>query len=106
MEFAIIETGGKQYKIEPGQELEIEKIEVPKGKKLVFDKVLLIKEGDKITLGKPYIKGAKVQAEILEQKKAKKIKVARFRAKSRYRKVKGHRQRLSLVKIGKKSKTK
>ena len=106
MEFAIIETGGKQYKVEPGQELEIEKVEPLKGKKIVFDKVLLVKDGDMVTFGKPYINGVAVEAEVLEQKKGKKIRVARFKAKSRYRKVKGYRQRLSLVKIGKKSKAK
>jgi len=104
MDFAIIETGGKQYRVVPGEDLEVEKLETEKGKKVSFDKILLIKDGEKIEIGTPYLKGKVIEAEVIEQKKGKKIRVARFKAKSRYRKVLGHRQRITQVKIGKKAK--
>jgi large subunit ribosomal protein L21 len=101
MKYAVIRTGGKQYKVSEGDELLIEKLDREKGKAIVFDEVLLLVDGQKVTLGKPLIKGATVKAEILEQIRGKKIRVAKFRAKSRYRKVKGHRQKLTKVKIKK-----
>jgi len=104
MDFAIIETGGKQYRVVPGEDLEVEKLETEKGKKVSFDKILLIKNGEKIEIGTPYLKGKVIEAEVIDQKKGKKIRVARFKAKSRYRKVLGHRQRITQVKIGKKAK--
>ena len=104
MDFAIIETGGKQYRVVPGEEVEVEKLETEKGKKVSFDKVLLVKNGEKIEIGMPYLKGKVIEAEVIDQKKGKKIRVARFKAKSRYRKVLGHRQRITQVKIGKKAK--
>ncbi len=104
MDFAIIETGGKQYRVVPGEELELEKLGTEKGIKVSFDKVLLVKNGEKIEIGRPYLKDKVIEAEVIDQKKGKKIRVARFRAKSRYRKVFGHRQRITQVKIGKKAK--
>jgi len=99
MDFAIIATGGKQYKVTPGQELEIEKVTVaPKGK-LTFDEVLLVKQGEEVILGKPFIEGYQVLAQVLGEKKGPKVRVARFRAKSRHRRVIGHRQPLTAIKI-------
>ena len=97
--FAVIQTGGKQYPVLPNQILEIEKIEGKKGKALVLDKVLLLVKGKEVKIGTPFLKGTKVKAEIVEQFKDKKIRIAKFRAKSRYRKVKGHRQQKTRIKI-------
>lgn len=97
--FAVIQTGGKQYPVLPNQILEIEKIEGKKGKALVFDKVLLLAEGKKVQIGQPFLEKIIVKAEIVEQFKDEKIRVAKFRAKSRYRKVKGHRQKKTKIKI-------
>lgn len=101
MDYVILKTGGKQYRVSEGEELVIEKVPQEGGKKVVFDQVLLVKKGEKVFLGQPLVKQAKVEAEVLSQFKDKKIRVAKFRAKSRYRKVKGHRQLLTKVKIEK-----
>lgn len=105
-EFAVIETGGKQYVVSVGDVLTIEKLlnnkgeEHKKGDKVVFDKVLLVDNGkDATTIGTPYIKGAKVTASFEEAGKAKKIDVIRFKSKSRYFKKYGHRQPFNKVKI-------
>ena len=101
MEFAVIQTGGKQYKVSMGSLVSIEKIkgEYKKGDKLIFDKVLLVDDGKDTTIGTPYIKGAKVDAEIIEIGRAKKVMVVKYKQKSRYLKRNGHRQPFFKVKI-------
>lgn len=101
MKFAIIETGGKQYKISPDQKLKIEKVNAKEGDSFVFDKVLLVADGDKVEMGTPYIEGAKVEAKILKQGRDKKKIVFRYHSKTRYRKKKGHRQHFTETQIGK-----
>ncbi|KKR61484.1 50S ribosomal protein L21 [Candidatus Nomurabacteria bacterium RIFCSPHIGHO2_01_FULL_39_220] len=103
-EFAVIQTGGKQYKVSLGSLVSIEKIigkeaEYKKGDKLVFDKVLLSQSGDDTTIGTPYIKGAQVDAEIVEIGRARKILVVKYKQKSRYLRRNGHRQPFFKVKI-------
>ncbi|MGE5297733.1 MAG: 50S ribosomal protein L21 [Acidobacteriaceae bacterium] len=98
---AVIETGGKQYLVSPNDKIEVEKLEGEAGKNLTFDKVLLVADESKITIGKPFLSGVKVTAKILEQKKADKIVVFKYRAKSRYRRKTGHRQKLTMVQIEK-----
>ncbi|HUV46769.1 MAG TPA: 50S ribosomal protein L21 [Candidatus Bathyarchaeia archaeon] len=95
---AVIQTGGKQYLVAEGESLKIEKIEGKAKDEIIFDEVLLIKT-DKLKIGMPQVTGARVQAEILDQTKEKKIRVSKFRAKSRYRRVKGHRQLKTIIKI-------
>ena len=101
MEFAVIQTGGKQYKVSKGSVLSIEKIggEYTKGDKLSFDKVLLVDDGKDTTIGTPYIDGAKVNAEIVEVGRARKILVMKYKQKSRYLRRNGHRQPFFKVKI-------
>jgi len=101
MKYAVVEINGSQYKVVEGEELAVDKIESEKGKKLTFDKVLLIVDEKKRQIGNPLVKGAKVTAEILEQFKDKKIRVATYKAKSRYRRVIGHRSQLTRIKINK-----
>lgn len=101
MKFVVIKATGKQYKVSEGDVLTLDKQEGEVKGKLTFDQVLLVVDGEKITIGDPLVKGAKVTAEILEQKKDKKIRVARFKAKSKYRKVKGHRSHVTVIKITK-----
>ena len=92
-DFAVIETGGKQYLVRRGDKIKIEKIEKPaKGNAVTFDKVLLVVKGKKVTLGQPYIKTAKVKAEWVDEKKAKKITNVRYKSKTRRNRKKGHRQ--------------
>ena len=99
MSFAIIQTGGKQYKVSPGQKVKIEKIEGAQDAILSFDKVLLIGDGDNVKVGAPYVEGAKVEAKILKQGRDKKKIVFRYHSKTRYRKKKGHRQHFTEVEI-------
>jgi len=104
MEFAVIQTGGKQYKVSLGSLVSIEKIkttgvEYKKGDKLIFDKVLLVDDGKDTTIGTPYIKGAKVDAEIVEIGRSRKVMVIKYKQKSRYLKRNGHRQPFFKVKI-------
>lgn len=100
---AVIETGGKQYKIKEKDILEIEKIPGEKDQEVIFDKVLLLfnKKEEKIEIGKPYLERKKVVGKILEQKKGKKIFVFKYKSKTRHRKKKGYRQLLTKVLIKK-----
>ena len=98
---AIIETGGKQYVVMQDSVVQIEKIagSHKKGDKLTFDKVLLTDDGSSTKVGAPYVSGAKVSAELIEEGKDDKVVVIRYRQKSRYAKKKGHRQPYSKVRI-------
>lgn len=103
-EFAVIKTGGKQYKVSKGAVISIEKIknakaDYKKGDKLTFDKVLLVDSGKDVTIGTPYIDGAKVEAEILEVGRARKILVVKYKQKSRYLRRNGHRQPFFKIKV-------
>lgn len=98
-DYAVIKTGGKQYQVSPGDKLEIEKLDAKEGEEIKFSEVLLKKLGEKLNVGKPFLKGETVKAKVLSQKRGDKIRVAKFKAKSRYRKVKGHRQALTEVEI-------
>ncbi len=105
MEFAVIQTGGKQYKVSQGGFVSIEKInkegdkQYEKGDKLSFDQVLLVDDGTNTTIGTPFLKGAKVDAEIAEIGRARKILVVKYKQKSRYLRRNGHRQPYFKVKI-------
>lgn len=98
---AVIQTGGKQYKVKASQKLSIEKIEGNVGDKVAFDKVLLLGEedGKDVKVGSPYLEGAKVEGKIVEQGKAKKVMVVKYKAKTRYLRTKGHRQSFTKVEI-------
>ncbi len=101
MEFAVIQTGGKQYKVSVGEMLSVEKIkgEYKEGDKLSFDQVLLVSNDKDTTIGTPYIDGAKVDAEIVEIGRARKVLVVKYKQKSRYLRRNGHRQPFFKVKI-------
>jgi len=103
MSFAVIQTGGKQYRVSEGDSLKIEKLpgDHKEGDKIVFDKVLLIDDGKETKIGTPYIGGAKIEATFSGEGRNKKITVIRFKSKSRYFKKRGHRQPFAKVKISK-----
>lgn len=101
MKYAVIKAAGKQYRVQEGDEIVIDKIEGKKGKKITFNKVLLLVNGKKVRIGTPQVAKAKVTAEILSQGKGEKIRVATYKAKSRYRRVKGFRPFLTRLKIKK-----
>ena len=100
-DFAIIKTGGKQYKVSQDQKIKIEKIEEEKGKKIQFNKVLLRQKGDKVEVGKPFISKAIVEGEILSQGKNKKVIILKYKPKTRYKVKTGHRQLYTEAKITK-----
>lgn len=97
--YAIIETGGKQYRVQPGDELRIEKLGVEDGEKVTFDKVLLVGSDDGATVGTPLVEGASVSAEVIVTDKAKKVIVFKYKNKTKYRRFRSHRQPFSLVRI-------
>ncbi len=97
--FKIIQTGGKQYKVSSGQKLKIEKLSAEAGVNVVFDKVLLVADGDSVKIGAPYLSGEKVEGKILRQARDKKKIVFKYHSKTRYRKKKGHRQPFTEVEI-------
>ena len=101
MEFAVIQTGGKQYKVSVGDVVRVEKIigEYKVGDSLTFDKVLLVDNGKDTTIGTPYIEGAEVKATLAAIGRARKIMVVKYKQKSRYLKRNGHRQPFFKVKI-------
>mgnify|MGYP003151475494 FL=1 len=97
--YAVIKTGGKQYRVEEGDVVRIEKIEVATGESVDFDQVLLVANGDDVKVGQPMLDGAKVTAEVLEQGRHKKIKIVKSRRRKHSRKQQGHRQWYTAVKI-------
>lgn len=97
--YAVIKTGGKQYRVQEGQTLKVEKLEVATGKKLKIEDVLLIGNGDEVTIGEPLIKGAKVTAEVVAHGRHKKIKILKFKRRKHHMKQMGHRQWYTELKI-------
>ncbi|NLY85056.1 MAG: 50S ribosomal protein L21 [Tissierellia bacterium] len=97
--YAVIETGGKQYRVQQGDVILVEKIDAEEGANISFDKVLLISKEGNVVVGKPYVDGAKVDGVVLEQGKGKKIIVFKYKPKKNYRKKQGHRQPYTKVKI-------
>ena len=98
--YAIIKTGGKQYVVEEGKVISIEKLDVEEGAEVTFDEVLLV-SGDDVKIGQPNVAGAKVTGKVLEQGKERKIRIFKYKAKSNYRRRQGHRQPFTKVKIEK-----
>lgn len=99
--YAIIETGGKQYRVSEGDVLFIEKLDVNEGESVQFDRVLTVVKDDNVTFGKPMVPGATVTATVVSQGKGKKILVFKYKAKSNYRRRQGHRQPFTKVVIEK-----
>ncbi len=100
--YAIIKTGGKQYKVEEGNSLLVEKLsEAEVGQEVVLDEVLMLADGDKVKIGKPVVEGASVVAKVVAQKKAPKILVFKRKPKKGYKKMQGHRQYVTELTITK-----
>lgn len=97
--FAVVRTGGKQYRVEQGSILEIEKLPGDVGQTVSLDDVLLVADGSNTSIGKPTVKGASVQAQIIEQKKAPKVIIFKKIRRHGYHKKQGHRQQLTRVKV-------
>lgn len=99
--YAIIKTGGKQYKVAEGDEVIVEKLEVEEGGDVTFDEVLSIVDGENIRIGQPKVEGAKVSGKVVKNGKGPKIRIFKFKHKTNYRRRAGHRQPFTKVKIEK-----
>ncbi len=99
--YAIIETGGKQYRVEEGKTIRVEKLPAGKGEAVTFDRVLLCKNGDEVQVGNPYLDNCKVEGKLLNNGRGRKITVYKYKPKKNYSRKKGHRQPYSEVMIEK-----
>ena len=97
--YAIIESCGKQYKVTEGDVVFFEKLDAEEGKKVTFDKVILVSNEGKVEVGTPYVKGVKVEGKVVSHGKGKKIIVYKYKAKKNYRRTQGHRQPYTKVEI-------
>ncbi len=97
--YAIVKTGGKQYRVSPGDSIDVEKLPFDVGERIELDRVLLVTNGSEAKVGQPLVKGATVKATVTRQTKGRKIVVYKYRPRNRYRRKKGHRQSFTLVRI-------
>lgn len=97
--YAVVETGGKQYRVAAGDKLEVEKLPVEAGQPYTFDKVLMVNNDGTVNVGAPTVDGASVDASVVEHIKGDKVVAFKFKRRKGYRKKKGHRQNLSVVEI-------
>jgi large subunit ribosomal protein L21 len=96
---AVIVSGGKQYRVKKGDLLKVEKLDFEPGQQVIFDKVLMVSDGQKISIGAPYISGSSVQADVITQGRAKKIRIIKHKRRKHHMKRQGHRQYYTEVKI-------
>jgi large subunit ribosomal protein L21 len=97
--YAVIETGGKQYRVTEGQSIKVEKLNADEGSSVDLDKVLLVANGDSIKIGAPYVDGGKVTATVKAHGKGKKILIVKFRRRKHHQKIQGHRQQFTELQI-------
>jgi len=97
--YAVIKTGGKQYRVAEGQTLKVEKIDAEEGASVEFDTVLMIADGEQVRIGAPYIDGARVTATVESQGRGPKVRIVKFRRRKHYRKTQGHRQSYTELRI-------
>jgi large subunit ribosomal protein L21 len=97
--YAIIATGGKQYRVKEGDHIQVEKLAGDPGEKIEFDQVLLLADGDDVSIGTPYVDGSKVTGEVQNQARSKKIEIIKFKRRKHHMKRMGHRQSYTQVKI-------
>ena len=97
--YAVIASGGKQHRVQEGETLRLEKLEVATGESVDFDQVLMVADGDNINIGAPVVEGAKVSAEIISHGRGDKVQIIKFKRRKHYRRQMGHRQWFTEVKI-------
>ena len=97
--YAVIKSGGKQHRVEPGEVLRVEKLDLTEGDKIEFDEVMMVGDGDDIQIGAPYVEGGTVSAEVLAHGRGDKITVIKMRRRKHYRRQAGHRQHYTEIKI-------
>ena len=96
---AVIKTGGKQYKVSAGDKLNVETIGCDVGQEVAFDKVLLLNDGDSVSIGAPYVEGASVNAKVLEHGRGDKIRIIKFKRRKHYKRQMGHRQNYTRIEV-------
>ncbi len=101
MKYAVIKTGGKQYRVSEGEVIEVDRLSGEKGGKVVFDEVLLLVSDTSVKIGKPTVAGEKVEGKIVDNVKGEKVRVSKFKSKVRFRRVTGFRALVSRVQIDK-----
>ena len=99
--YAVFKTGGKQYRVSEGEILKIEKLEVEPGKKVTFNEVLMIADGENVQIGSPLVDKASVEAKVISQSKGKKVNILKFKRRKHSMKQQGHRQLFTEIQIGK-----
>ena len=99
--YAILASGGKQYKVAEGEILQVESLEAEVGSNVEFDQVLMVADGENVKIGTPYLEGAKVAGEVVEQGRGEKVTILKFRRRKHYMRRAGHRQNFTAVKITK-----
>jgi large subunit ribosomal protein L21 len=97
--YAVVKTGGKQYRVSPGDSIEVEKLPVEVGEEVELDQVLLVANGSGTKIGRPLVKGAKVKATVTRQSKGRKVIIFKYRPSKRYRRKRGHRQLFTRLRI-------
>ena len=97
--YAVIKTGGKQYRVSPGEEVKFEKLPGEIGDSISFDKVLIVSDGENVQIGQPYLENTSVQGRLTRHGKNRKIIVFKYKRRKGYRRKRGHRQQFSMVKI-------
>lgn len=98
--YAVIKTGGKQYRVVAGEKIKVEKLVGDVGTKVTLDQILMLADGDKVTIGSPIVKGASIQATVLSHGRGDKVMIFKFRRRKHYRKTQGHRQSYTEIQIG------
>jgi large subunit ribosomal protein L21 len=99
-QYAVIKTGGKQYRVTPGEKLKVEKLASDVGSDVTFDQVLVLADGENVTIGAPLIASASVKATVLSHGRGDKVMIFKFRRRKHYRKTQGHRQSYTEIQIG------
>jgi large subunit ribosomal protein L21 len=99
--YAVVESGGKQYRVEEGATLQVEELDAEPGTAVTLDRVLLIADGDNVTVGAPVVKGASVQATVVRHGRGKKVIVFKYKSKAHQRRKRGHRQNFTALRIDK-----
>jgi large subunit ribosomal protein L21 len=97
--FAVFSSGGKQHRVTEGEVIKLERLTAEPGEEVVFDKVLIVADGDQVTVGQPFVEGGKVTAEVLGHDRARKIRIIKFRRRKDYLRRQGHRQWFTELKI-------
>ncbi len=97
--YAIVKTGGKQYRVSAGEKLQVEKLQAEVGAEVVFDQILMVVDGENVSMGKPLVAGASVKAKVLSHNRGEKIKIFKMRRRKHFRKTLGHRQDYTQIEI-------